>query len=402
MLFIGTGDDGMAQIRLQRGAERRAKCGHPWIFSNEIAEISGEKNAGDSAEVFNAGGEYIGSGYYNPRSLIAVRLLTRSREDIDSVTFYRQRILKAVEHRSSLYPGWNSFRAVYGESDHLPGLVVDRYGDYLSVQFLTCGIERRKDLILETLIDVFAPKGIAGRNDVAVRILEGLEEKVEILYGEIPETIEIDEHGLIFIVNILSGQKTGHFLDQKENHQILRKISKGKKVLDCFCYSGSWGLHAASYGADFITGVDSSEKAASLARENAKRNGFSNRIHFETADAFEKLRTLKSEGKLFDVIVLDPPAFIKSRKLIREGTKGYLTINRRAMELLNEGGYLVTCSCSHHMEREAFREMLGKASFQAGREMRLIETRSQAPDHPVLLNVPETEYLKCFVLQAVD
>jgi len=392
----------MVHIRLQRGADRRAKSGHPWIFSNEIAEISGEKIAGESAEVFNAGGEYIGTGYYNPRSLIAVRLLSRNREDIDSASFYRQRILKAVDLRSSLYSKWKTFRAVYGESDFLPGLVVDRYGDYLSVQFLTCGIEQRKDLIIGTLIDIFAPKGIAGRNDVAVRSLEGLEEKVEILYGEIPEKIEIDEHGLSFMVNILSGQKTGHFLDQKENHQILQRICVGKKVLDCFCYSGSWGIHAASYGADSVTCIDSSEKAVSLGKENAKRNRLSHLIQFETADVFEKLRTLKSEGKYFDVIVLDPPAFIKSRKLIREGTKGYLTINRRAMELLREGGYLVTCSCSHHMEREAFREMLSKAALQTGREMRLIETRLQAPDHPILLNVPETEYLKCFVLQATD
>jgi 23S rRNA (cytosine1962-C5)-methyltransferase len=402
MLLIGKGVYSMVRIMLKRGADRRAKDGHPWIFSNEIAEISGEKIAGETAEIFNAGGEYIGSGYYNPRSLIAARLLSRTREDIDSPSFYRQRILKAVEYRSHLYPGWNTFRAVYGESDHLPGLVVDRYGDYLSVQFLTCGIERRKGMILETLVEIFAPRGIAGRNDVAVRSLEGLQEKVEILHGEIPETIEIDEHGLIFIVNILSGQKTGHFLDQKENHQILQRMCNGKKVLDCFCYSGSWGIHAASYGADSVECLDSSAKAVSLGRENAKRNGFSHIINFETADAFEKLRTLKSDGKLFDVIVLDPPAFIKSRKLIREGTKGYLTINRRAMELLKEGGYLVTCSCSHHMEREAFRELLGKASFQAGREMRLVETRSQASDHPILLNVPETEYLKCFVLQATD
>jgi 23S rRNA (cytosine1962-C5)-methyltransferase len=392
----------MVHVRLHRGADRRAKNGHPWVFSNEIDDISGDKIAGEAAEVFSAGGELIGSGYYNPRSLIAVRLLSRNREDIDSASFYRQRILKALTLRKSLYPDWNTFRAVYGESDRLPGLVVDRYGDYLSVQFLTSGIERRKDLILETLVDIFTPRGIVGRNDVAVRSLEGLEEKVEILYGDIPEMIEIDEHGLSFIVNILSGQKTGHFLDQKENHQILRKISKGKKVLDCFCYSGSWGLHAATYGADSVTGIDSSEKAVSLGRENAERNGFSHTMHFETADAFEKLRILKTDGKHFDVIVLDPPAFIKSRKLIREGTKGYLTINRRAMELLKEGGYLVTCSCSHHMEREAFREMLGKAALQAGREMRLIETRSQAPDHPILLNVPETEYLKCFVLQATD
>jgi 23S rRNA (cytosine1962-C5)-methyltransferase len=395
-------DQTMLHVRLQRGADKRAKNGHPWIFSNEIGEISGERIPGETAEVFNAGGDYIGTGYYNPQSLIAVRLLSRNREDIDSEPFYRQRILKALDYRHARYPGWETFRAVYGEGDFLPGLVVDKYAGYLSVQFLTRGIERRRDLVIGALVDIFAPKGIAGRNDVAVRSLEGLEEKVEVLYGEIPETVEVDEHGLRFLVNILEGQKTGHFLDQKENHQILEKICGGKNVLDCFCYTGSWAIHAAAYGANSVTGVDSSEKAISIGRENASRNGLSGKIRFEASDAFERLRSLKSEEKPFDVVVLDPPAFIKSRKHVKEGIKGYLTINRRAMDIMADGGYLVTCSCSHHMSIEMFREMLHKAAVQAGLEMRLLETRSQAPDHPVLLSVPETEYLKCFVLQAAS
>lgn len=392
----------MIKIRLKKGADKRARNGHPWIFSNEIAEISEANTPGESAEVFTAGGEYIGTGYHNSRSLIAVRLLSRSRENIDDPSFYRRRILKALALRQDLYPGLTTFRAVYGESDFLPGLVVDRYEDWLSVQFLTCGMEVRKELIIQALVDIFAPKGIAGRNDVSVRALEGLEEKVEILHGEIPEKVEIAENGLKFLVNILRGQKTGHFLDQKENHRSLEKIAKGKRVLDCFSYSGSWGIHAAAFGADSVTCLDSSEKAVALGQENAAANGLSHLVRFEAADVFERLRSLKAEGNLFDIIVLDPPAFIKSRKLINEGIKGYLTINRRAIELLEEGGYLVTCSCSHHMERDAFREMLLKAALQAGREMRLIETRMQAPDHPILLNIPETEYLKCFILQAAN
>ncbi len=390
----------MPHIKLQRGADKRAKNGHPWVFSNEIAEISGERAPGEKAEVVSAGGDFIGTGYYNPQSLIAVRLLSRTREDIDSIPFYRQRILKALDYRRTLYPGWETLRVVFGEGDFLPGLVVDKYGDYLSVQFLTAGIERRKEQVIGALVDVFAPKGIAGRNDVAVRRLEGLDEKVEVLYGDIPETVEVDEHGLHFLVNILEGQKTGHFLDQKENHQLLEKICGGKNVLDCFCYSGSWGIHAAAYGADSVACIDSSERAVALGRDNSSRNGLSDRMRFEASDAFERLRTLKSEGKFFDVVILDPPAFIKSRKLVQEGIKGYLTINRRGMELLEDGGYLVTCSCSHHMDTGMFREMLHKASGQAGREMRIVEMRSQAPDHPILLSVPETEYLKCFVLQA--
>ncbi len=392
----------MLNVRLHRGADRRIKSGHPWVFSNEIAEFSGDKLHGESSEVYSAGGDYLGTGYYNPQSLIAIRLLTRNREDIDSSSFYRQRILDALKYRTTLYPGMNTFRAVYGEGDFLPGLVVDKYDRYLSVQLLTSGIERRRELIIDALVNIFTPAGIAGRNDVAVRRLEGLEEKVEVLYGEIPEKVEIDEHGLRFRVNILTGQKTGHFLDQKKNHLVLEKISAGKNVLDCFCYSGSWGIHAAAYGAASVTAIDSSEQAVSAGRENASLNNLSHKVKFETSDAFERLRTLKSEGKNFDIVVLDPPAFIKSRKLVQEGLKGYLTINRRGMELLSGRGYLITCTCSHHMSTEMFRDMLRKAAAQAGREMRIVETRSQAPDHPVLLAVPETEYLKCFVLQAAD
>jgi 23S rRNA (cytosine1962-C5)-methyltransferase len=390
----------MLTIRLGRGADKRIRNGHPWIFSNEINSIDGIGTAGSAAEIFSAGGDYLGTGYYNPRSLIAVRLLTKSREDIDTGEFYRQRIIRALQYRRTLYPGRETFRAVYGEGDFLPGLVVDKYGDYLSVQFLTAGIETRRELVIGALHDVFAPQGIVARNDVAVRSLEGLAVQTEILHGNIPDTVEIDEHGLCFSVSLLTGQKTGHFLDQKENHLLLKGLCAGKDVLDCFCYSGSWGVHAAAYGAASVTVIDSSEKAISLARDNAALNGFTSVMHFETEDAFDRLRSLKNEGRRFDVIVLDPPAFIKSRKLIPEGLKGYLTINRRCMELLNEGGYLVTCSCSHHLGRDMFLELLLKAAVQSRQEMRLLGIHSQAPDHPVLLAVPETEYLKCIVLQA--
>ena len=390
----------MLTIRLGRGADKRIRNGHPWVFSNEITQIDGAGEAGSAAEIFSAGGEYLGTGYHNPRSLIAVRILTRSREDIDTTDFYLQKIHRALQYRRNLYPELETFRAVYGEGDFLPGLVVDKYGDYLSVQFLTAGIEYRRELIIAALQEVFSPKGIVARNDVAVRPLEGLAMQTEILHGDVPDTVETNEHGLRFSVSLLSGQKTGHFLDQRENHLLLKGISAGKEVLDCFCYSGSWGVHAAAYGAASVTAIDSSEKAISLARENAALNGFSSIMRCETEDAFERLRSLKSEGRRFDVIVLDPPAFIKSRKLIQEGLKGYLTINRRCMELLNKGGYLVTCSCSHHLGRDMFHELLLKAAVQSGQEMRLLGIHSQSPDHPVLLAVPETEYLKCIVLQA--
>ncbi|RNC71371.1 MAG: class I SAM-dependent rRNA methyltransferase [Desulfuromonadales bacterium] len=389
------------RITLNRGEERRIKGGHPWVFSNEIREVRGEKRPGAPAEIVDVGGGFLGVGYYNPHSLIAARLLSREREEIDSTAFFLDRIGRALALRRQLYPELATFRVVHGEGDFLPGLVVDKYGDWLSVQFLTAGMEARRESVVAALVELFTPKGIVGRNDVAVRTLEGLEERVEVLYGEIPETVEADEHGLRFLVDLKGGQKTGHFLDQKENHLILKGIAAGKRVLDCFSYSGSWGVHAAAFGATEATCLDISERAAALARENAALNGLGNIVRAEVCDAFDRLRSLKHEGKRFDVVVMDPPAFVKSKKALKEAEKGYLTINKRGMELLATGGYLITCSCSYHMERENFRQLLTQAARLAGRQMRLVEVRSQAPDHPVLLAVPETEYLKCFVLQAV-
>ena len=391
----------MVKIVLARGEDKRIRAGHQWIFSNEIREISGEKVPGEAAEVFDAGGSFVGTGYYNPGSLIAVRLLARTHADIEAADFYRERITGALVLRRLLYPDMETYRVVHGEGDFLPGLVVDKYGDYLSVQFLTCGMDRRKELITGVLRDMFAPKGIVARNDVSVRGLEGLEEKVEILHGDLPAHLEIEEHNLRFRVDLLKGQKTGHFLDQKENHLLMKERVKGKDVLDCFSYSGSWGIHAAHFGASGVTCVDSSEKAVAMARENAALNGFAGIVKCEAADAFERLRSLKGEGRSFDMVVLDPPAFVKSRKVLKEAIKGYFTINRRAMELLRPGGYLISCSCSFHMEREMFRDLLANAAQQAKKEMRLLEVRSQSPDHPILLSMPETGYLKCFVLQAV-
>ena len=389
----------MLRITLARGEERRLRSGHPWVFSNEISSIAGDRIRGAVVEVYDAGGGYIGTGYYNPQSLIAARILSRSHEDIDTSEFYRQRIQQADAYRRSIYPGLTSYRVIHGEGDGLSGLVVDRYGSYLSIQLLSAGMDLRRELVIQALVDIFNPDGIVARNDVTVRSLEGLDEKVEILFGSIPGPVWIEEHGLRFLVDLMAGQKTGHFLDQKENHLLLQGICQGKDVLDCFCYSGSWGVHAAAFGARAVTCVDISGRAISLAGENAKANGLLPVMTLETLDVFERLRTLKQDGRHFDVVVLDPPAFVKSKKSLREAQKGFLTINRRAMELLQPGGYLVSCSCSFHMEREMFRDILKSAAQQAGREMRVIAARAQAPDHPVLLAVPETEYLKCFVLQ---
>jgi 23S rRNA (cytosine1962-C5)-methyltransferase len=391
----------MIKIRLKKNEDRRIRSGHPWVFSNEIGSIDGPGTTGISAELFDAGGGFLGCGYYTPHSLIAFRLLSRQPEDVDSVPFYEKRIAAALSHRHALYPALETFRAVYGESDFLPGLVVDKYGEYLSIQMLSAGMDLRRNLIVEALQRVFAPKGIIARNDVAVRALEGLEQKIEVLAGEIPEQVEMEENGLRFLVNLREGQKTGGFLDQKQNHLLLRDICRNKVVLDCFCYAGSWAVHAGHFGAASALGLDISARAVELATHNARINGVSDRVGFEECDVFERLRSLKHEGTGFDVIVMDPPAFVKNRKSIAEATKGYLTVNRRALELLNPGGYLITCSCSFHMGREAFREMLVTAARLARREVRLVATCSQAPDHPVLLSFPESEYLKCFVLQVV-
>lgn len=391
----------MTRITLNKNEERRIKSGHPWVFSNEIREVAGDRTAGVVAELYDAAGGFIGVGHYNPHSLIAFRLVSRQREDIDTFEFFERRVAAALAHRRTRYPGLTSYRAVYGESDFLPGLVVDRYGDYLSVQLLSAGMDSRRELIVAVLRKIYEPLGIIARNDVSVRKLEGLDEKIELLWGEIPETVEMEENGLRLQVNLREGQKTGGFLDQKQNHLLLREISAGKSVLDCFCYTGGWAMHAASFGAESVVGIDISARAVEQAGRNAKLNGVSDRVRFEECDAFERLRSLHQEGRRFGVIVMDPPAFVKSRKNIAEATKGYLTVNRRALELLEPGGYLITCSCSYHMGSEAFRDMLIQAARLAKREVRLVETRSQAADHPVLLSFPESEYLKCFVLQAV-
>ncbi len=390
----------MIQLHLRPGHERRIRRGHPWVFSNEIQSPNNDINPGETVELLTATGEYLGTGYYNPHSLIAGRILSRQRECIDCVGFYRDRLLKAMLMRKAVYGEANAVRLVHGEGDHLPGLVVDRYDNVLAVQFLTLGMDCRSHLILQALTELFNPQAIVGRNNVAVRDLENLPRKVEVLQGRLPDRLEITENGLRFKVDILHGQKTGHFLDQKENHLALRERVTGKRILDLFCYSGSWAIHAARYGAKKVVGIDISPGAVALAQENARLNFQVSTCNFMQSDVFESLRQFHTNNERFGGIILDPPAFIKNRKRIREGIKGYLTINRRAMELLEPDGILFTCTCSHHMDRETFLDTLRQASFQAGREMRLLEIRGQSYDHPVLCSCPETEYLKCAVLQA--
>lgn len=391
----------MNRLLLRPGHERRARSGHPWIFSNEIDRIEGVVEPGAALEVLDRRGDFLGVAYYNPHSLIAARILSRQRESIDSVDFFRRRIASALAYRRALYPNEDALRIVHGEGDGLPGLVVDRYGEVLSIQLLTLGMECRRTVILDALREIFQPVAMVARNDVAVRELEGLPRQVERLEGELPEELIVAEHGLRSRVDILGGQKTGQFLDQKENHLALGERVAGRRVLDLFCYAGSWSLHAAHFGAGQVLGVDISAPAVELARDNARRNGFETICSFVRADVFELLRELGRDRERFGVIVLDPPAFVKSRKKLPEAIKGYLTVNRRAMELLEPGGYLFTCSCSQHLDRETFLETLRQAGQQAGRVPRLVEMRGQAYDHPILLACPETDYLKCAVLQVL-
>lgn len=386
----------MTRLTLRRGHDHRLRSGHPWVFSNEIAALDGPAEPGAAVTVVAADGQCLGTGYYNPHSLIAARLLTRREESIDIADFFLLSMQKALEYRLRLCGDLEALRLVHGEGDGLPGLVVDRYGDVLSVQLLTRGMEKRCDLIVATLRELFAPRAIVARNDSAVRELEGLPRRVELLHGTPPGAVLATINDLQFAVDVMAGQKTGLFLDQRENCRRLEGLVAGRDVLDLFCYAGAWSLHAAKYGAGSVTGVDVSAAAIGQAGNNARLNGLDGRCRFVAADVFDFLR--EQRGRRFGTVVLDPPAFIKSRKHLEEGKKGYLTVNRRALEMVDAGGFLVTCSCSHHLDRATFLTLVAQAARLARRNVRLVEMRGQAADHPVLPACPETDYLKCAVL----
>ena len=386
----------MIRVTLRRGHDHRLRGGHPWVFSNEIAALDGPAEPGAAVEIIAANGQRLGTGYYNPHSLIAARLLTRRHESIDTSEFFVTALQKALEYRRRLGGDLEALRLIHGESDALPGLVVDRYGDVLCVQLLTKGMDVRRELLVAALRELLAPRVIVARNDSAARELEGLPRGVELLHGEAPEPVVVTINGLRFAVDVLAGQKTGLFLDQRENCRRLHGLAQGSEVLDLFCYAGAWSVHAASYGANSVTGVDASVAAVRQAEANARLNGLADRCRFVAADVFDFLRDHR--GRRFGTVILDPPAFIKSRKHLAEGQKGYLTVNRRALEMVAPGGVLVTCSCSHHLDRPTFLTLIAQAAQQARRNVRLMEMRGQASDHPVLPACPETDYLKCAFL----
>ena len=391
----------MIRVVLHKGRERRPLAGHPWIYQGEIERIEGDPAAGELVEVRDARGRFIGRGYINPRSQITVRLLTWQDEAIDE-PFLRRRIQSAIDLRKGWVADSQAYRVVFGEADRLPGLIVDRYGEVLVVQFVTAGIEALSETLVSLLLELLRPRGIYARNDMPARELEGLERTSGFRYGQFDTLFQISEGGVRFWVDIAAGQKTGLFLDQRENRLRLRSFAGGREVLDAFCYTGGFGLHAAAAGAKAVLGVELSEDAAALAVRNAALNGVGEIVQIVAGNAFDELRSMDREGRRFDLIVLDPPAFTKGKEALDSALRGYKEINLRAMKLLREGGILITCSCSYHLPAELFREMLVEAAADAHRRFRLIEVRTQALDHPILLSVRETHYLKCAILEAIS
>ena len=402
-----------AKLHITKKAEHSAKLGHPWVFGEEVIRIEGEYSNGDLVDVMNDKAKYIGTGFVNDNSKIRVRIISRNTNDQFDRSFFARRIRYALEYRLTVM-GEDNFkccRLIFGEADQFPGLTVDRFNDILVAQVLCLGIDQRKTMIFELLVEILTEMGqtihgIYERNDVGIRQLEGLEEyKAPVQLqglGECPTETTIEENGILFKVDIVNGQKTGFFLDQKFNRLAIRRISKGRRVLDCFTHTGAFALNAAAAGAASVTAVDISKEAIDVTRENIALNGFEDKIETLQANVFDLLTEMvdKKERK-YDLIILDPPAFTKSSHTVKNALNGYKEINYKAMKLLPRGGYLATCSCSHFMPEGLFIHMLKEAAFDADVSLRQVEARQQAPDHPILYNVPETNYLKFYVFQVV-
>lgn len=385
-------------VYLKKGEEKRVKQGHSWVYANEVARIEGKDKNGSLASVYSSDGKFIGKGYINHLSKILVRIFIRDEYQSDDKDFYLNRIIDANQTRVNL--GYdNCYRMVFAEADGLPALVVDKYDDILVCQFLSLGINMRKDLIVECLVELFAPRGIYERSDVAVRKKEGLEEQTGVLYGEVPDRVIIVENGIKMAVDVKCGQKTGYFLDQKENRYAARRYAKDKTVLDCFCNSGGFSLNCATVAKD-VTAVDISQSALDSVNENASLNSFAN-VHTVCDDVFDALRKYKADNKKFGLVILDPPAFCKSASEVKDAIRGYKDINILGLKLVEKGGYLISSSCSHYMTFPLFEKMLVEAAKESGRIVRTMEIKSQAPDHPSLLCAEETQYLKFFVLQVM-
>ena len=402
---------GYTTVTITKKAENTVVQGHPWVFEGELTDIDGTLTDGGLVDVLSHKGSYLGTGFYNSHSKIKIRLISRNANDRFDEAFFERRLRYAWEYRKTVMgDDLNGCRVIFGEADTFPGLTVDKFNDILVTQTLSLGIEQRKDILFPLLYKILNEdgqgiRGIYERNDVAIRELEGMTQgKGFYPLAGVPTPTEthtvITENGIRYRVDFENGQKTGFFLDQKYNRAAVAKLAKGRRVLDCFTHTGSFALNAVQGGAAHVCAVDISEDAVNMAKNNAALNGFEDRMSFRCADVFDLLPNLsKSEG--FDFIILDPPAFTKSRATVRSAARGYKEINLRAMKLLPRGGYLATCSCSHFMKDDLFCEMLKSAAQDAQVSLRQIEARQQSPDHPILWNVPETDYLKFYLFQVV-
>lgn len=388
----------MIKAYLNKKISSRIANGHPWVFSNEVHKIEGEANSGDIAEVYTHDKKFIGRGYINPLSQIVIRLLTRDKtENINDDFFYR-RILKAWDYRRQI--GYtDNCRLVYGEADELPQLIIDKFNDYFVIQTLAFGIDVWKPAIVSALEKIFHPKGIYERNDVPVRELEGMQQQKGFLSSPFDTQIIIKENGLQFHVDLENGQKTGYFLDQQDNRRAIKNIVKDAEVLGAFTYTGTFEIHAAHYGARSVLGLDISQNAVDTANKNAKLNGYENICEFKAVNAFDFLKVNSKEGKQFDVVMLDPPSFTKTRGNIEKAVTGYKEINLRGMKLIKPGGFLVTSSCTNLVSPQLFLDTIQAAAKDARRRLRQVCFQAQSPDHPIIWNLENTTYLKFLIVQ---
>lgn len=384
------------QVCLNRGEEKDVENGSLWIYDNEIDWCTDTCRDGDVVTVLDSRRRFCAKGFFNSKSKIVVRVLTRDPEETIDHGFFHKRIRRAWEYRQSIGLT-NACRVVFGDSDGLPGLTVDKFGNYLSIQIVSLGMEQWKQNIVEILVEIFAPKGIYERNDLQVREKEGLPQQTGCLYGAVPQQCEILEHDARMLVSIPDGQKTGHFLDQQENRGILKDYVKGKTVLDLCCCSGGFSVHAGLYGAKSVDAVDVSERALELVRNNAALNGLGC-VNTICENVFDLAKRLCDEGKQYDVVILDPPAFAKSRRVLESAYKGYKELNYRCMQLTKSGGFMLTCSCSQFMTRDLFLKMLREAAVDSGRQVRLIREVMQSRDHPAAIGEESALYLKGWML----
>ncbi|MGD0305101.1 MAG: class I SAM-dependent rRNA methyltransferase [Candidatus Acidiferrales bacterium] len=378
-----------------RGVDR-LRSGHWWVYRSDVKPANAE--AGAIVRVNDERGNFQGRAFYSDRSQIAIRLLTREDVSIDR-RFFASRLKQAADYRKLVVEDTDAYRLVHGEADHLPSIVVDRYGDYLVIQTLSQAAEKQKSVFVDLLVEMFAPKGILERNDPKVRLLENLEQKVGVLYGEVPNEVVAQENGISFVYDLGGGQKTGGFLDQRENHWAARRYSRGE-VLDCFSYQGGFALTVAG-NCDHVEAIDMAPAAIAASRRNQELNHISN-VTFREANTFDVLKEYDELDRRFDTVILDPPAFAKNRDSIPAAQRGYKEINLRALKLLKPGGYLITCSCSYHVSEALLLQILAEAANDARKSIVVAERRTQAQDHPVLLTMPETLYLKCLVVRVIE